>query len=428
VTLDAQAVDKGFNAVYRELAGSMKIPGFRQGKIPPNIIRQRVGIEALQQEVGQNLREKAIDEGLKELNLSPRRGDTIWHDEGSASAGQDFVVEISQPVLPEVTLPDLVDASIEVVRPPVSREMLDRFQNRLIERFSKVQDIEGKAGAGDSLIIGVHSRFADSDEEAPFGGHDILFSIGKEGNLPGWDEQLSGLGAGDEKDFEYEMPSDYSDPLVAGKKLKMHVHIDRAARVERPEFDEAFVTGRLGLESLAQYEDYRRAVLEREVDVQLADEIANRCGKLLAEGVSAELSPDMLAQEIDSMVTEADQMLRQQGLSLDAYLQNKGQTIQEYRGGLTDAATSKLKFHLGIVEYAKVNEMSVGYDEISRYAQALMERENISPDEMRQYLRNRAFVNEISYNLIRDKVLGALAGVIKVTVKDEGAEASTEQQ
>lgn len=427
VTLDPKAVDKGFSAVYRELSGSLRIPGFRKGKVPPNIIRQRVGLEALQEEVAGNLRDEAFDQALRELKLTPRRGQTVWHEQGSAVEGQEFVMELSQPVLPEVSLPDLSNTRIEVARPPLTEAMLERFQSRLLDRFSAINPVEGPAGPGDSLVIGVHSRFSEGSEEAPFGGHDILYTLGKEGNLPGWDEQLAGAEAGETRDFDYTMPGDYAEAELAGQALHMHVHIDRVARVDRPVLDEEFVKSRLQFESMQQYEDYRRAVLEREIDVQLADEIANRCGRLLAEGVEANITPDMVAEELDTMVSEADSMLRHQGSSLDDYLKGKGQTIQEYRGGLQDAAVKKLKFHLGIVEFASRHGMSVGRDEIAAYAQHLMQREGIGPDEMREYLKDRNFINEISYNLIRDKVLGELAGVIKVTVLEPGGEAGAQQ-
>lgn len=427
ITLDAKVVDKGFSAVYRELSSSLRIPGFRKGKIPPNIIRQRVGLDAIQEEVAGNLREEAFEQALRELRLTPRRGRTVWHEQGNAVEGQEFVVELSQPVLPEVILPDLSSASIEVTRPPLTAAMLERFENRLLDRFSQVSDVEGPAESGDSLVIGVHSRFSDTGEEAPFGGHEILYTLGKAGNLPGWDEQLAGAAAGEVRDFEYTMPQDYTEASIAGRALKVHVHIDRVARIERPVLDEDFVKSRLQLESMQQYEDYRRAVLERELDVQLADEIANRCGHLLVEGVEAKITADMVAEELDTMVEEADSMLRHQGASLDEYLRSKGQTIQEYRSGLEEAAIRKLKFHLGIVEYARRHELSVGREEIAAYAQHLMQREGISPDEMREFLKNRNFINEISYNLIRDKVLGELAGVIKVTVVEPDTEAGTEQ-
>jgi len=416
VNLSEKEVEAAFSAAYKQIGRNMNVPGFRKGKVPPNIIRQRIGAEVITEEVGDSLKEYALRQALAELNLTARSGHTVWHVDNPPAAGSASTYELSQPVLPEVELPDYSQISINVTRLPLTDEMKQRFTDRLLERFSESTPKEGGAEDGDVLTIGVHSHFADTGESTPFGGHDIAYTLGREGNLPGWDEQLRGAKAGDHPSFEYEMPKDYFEPEVAGRKLKIDIHVDAVETVNRPEFNAQFVMDKLQLDTLEKYEEYRESILQREIESQLRQQVRDEAARRLAEGVKAEISEDMLAEELDGMLKEHDRMLRQYGSSLDAYMAEKNLSLAEYRETLKENATGKISFFLAVNEIARRSNIHATNQDLNRYAYYLMQQEGISADQLKQLLRDPDFVNEAAYQILRDKVMEELLASITIVV------------
>jgi trigger factor len=425
VALEASDVDTAFKAVYRQLSKELKVPGFRPGKVPPNIIRQRVGLSAIQGEVDDRLRQFAVNYALQELDLTPRGGQPRMEGDPTPAEGQALEYEFSIPILPDVTLPDYTQYTIELNKVALDDDLRGRYERRLIDRFTTTEEKEGAAESGDLLTIGIHSKYAEDDSDAAFGGHDIGFVIGREGNLPGWDEQLVGLSAGATKDFEYTMPEDFADARVAGKTLKLHVHVDKVERINPPTLDDEFLKANLGMETREQYDEYVNASLQREIDMQLLQNKKEAAMDRVVRELEAEISEDMLKDEIDGIVQENDRTLRRQGASLDQYLQEKGQSLSDYRDGLREAALNRIKFFLAAKAIADREGFEASRDDIGRYAYFLMQREGFTPEQLQELMKRREFYNEATYQIVLEKVLNHLAD--KVQFKVHGAEEATEE-
>jgi trigger factor len=263
------------------------------------------------------------------------------------------------------------------------------------------------------LTIGIHSKFADTGEEAPFGGHDIGFVIGRAGNLPGLDEELAGTKAGDEKDLEYKMPDDFADKRVAGKLLNLHIHVDKLEAIQAPQIDEPFLKGKLGMENRAQFDEYMEASLQREIETQLLQTKKEAAMDRIVKELEAEISEDMVKDEMDGMVQENDRTLRRHGSSLDKYLAEKGQTIGEYREGLRQPALNRIRFFLGAKAIADREGFEASREDFGRYAYFLMQREGIGPEQMQELMKHREFFNEASYQIVLEKVLNHLVDKVQ---------------
>ncbi len=426
VVLDAAAVDRAYKEVYKALATQISVPGFRKGKVPPNILRQRVGAEAVDSEVSDRLREQAIDFALEQLKLSPRVGRPGFDAEPAPSQGAESIYEFTLPVLPDVTLPDYKSFSIPVTRLHVTDLMKQRYRDRIIERFTDYPPQEDGAGPGNMLVLDVHSKYAENGEESPFHSHSMVFKIGEEGNLPGWDEKLSGAKSGDKVEFSYVMPGDFADTRVAGKELNIEISVSAVHQIIIPELTEEFVTGQLQLESLAQFEEFMQSSLSRESEQQFETLKRDKAMQQVAEQLTTEISEDMINDELDGIVTEHDRELHQHGLSLDGYLQQMNKTIEEFRSERRELAERRIRSFLAVKTIAELEGIRATQEDLMQYMYLLMQRENISQDQVRQLIRNREFINETTYQIIRGKVLEHLANSVQYEV-DEGSEESTNE-
>jgi trigger factor len=428
VDLDAAEVRAHYQQMYRENAKDLRLPGFRPGKVPANIVRQRLGAEAIQHHMGSLLKEAALDAVYEQLNLTPRQGRLEWHAEPEPSEDDALSYEVSIPVLPEVALPDYASFEFKAPHLKVTDEMEQRYRERLRERFTTYTPVDGPAQAGQAVEVTFHSHYAGDDHSAhaPFEYEDMMYVIGAEGNLPGWDEILTGRSAGEDFAFDYTMPDNFADARLAGKALHVHAHVKSVNSVVVPELDEQFVKDHLRMDSLAQFDEFITATLQRESDAQ-AEQIKRELALArTVQEMQAEISEDMVEAETDGMVEENDALLRNSGSGLMQYLEQKGQSLDEYRASLREAALRRLGTFLVVHTLAEQQQFGVTSDDLRRYAFRLMHEQGVSPEQIQQLLQNRSFINEASYNIIRDKAVAHLVQQAKFeeAEPEDGAEAS----
>jgi trigger factor len=413
VTLDVAEVNQHFQQVYREYSNNLRIPGFRKGKIPHNIIKQRVGAENLSGAVGEVLKEYAADEALEKLALVPRHGHTTWHSDPDPQEGQPLTYELSLPVLPEVKIPDYESFELSIPVLNVTEGMKERFRERLAERYTNFEAIESPAAEGNAVLLDFTTKYADSGENAPFGHNGMAYIIGRDGNLPGWDEKLTGQSGMSSITFDYAMPEDFADARIAGKNLTFSVDIKTVHKVTIPEINEEFIKQHMHLDSLDEFDKYIDMSLERERDAQIEQMKRELTMQKIVEGIEAEITEDMLNDEIDGIVKENDRTLRKYDSSLDQYLKEKDQSLAEYRETLRGAAENKIKYFLAIRTIADKHELRANAQDLERYAYYLMQQEGISPQQFKELLGYPEFVSETTYQIVREKALDFIVSKMK---------------
>jgi trigger factor len=426
VHLDAEAVDKQYKALFREYAKDLNIPGFRKGKVPPNVLRSRIGEDSLNSAAAEMLKELAVDEGLAELKLTPRHGAVTWHSDPEPREGQAVSYEVSVPVLPDVTLPDYRNYELAIPVLQVTDEMKRRYRERLAEKYTEYPEKDGAAGEGEALLISFASKFIETEEPSPLQHEGLLYVIGREGNMPGWDERLLGAAAGEHRTFTYLVPENFADQRVAKKSLVLDFDIKSIHSVIVPEVDEAFVKDTLHMESLAQFEEYLQISLERERDAQADQLKREQAIQRVATELEADITEDMVSDELDGMVKDNDRQLRQYQSSLDQYLKEKGQTLAEYRESLQEAAQRKIRFFLAVKTIADHEGLVATGEDFERYAIYLMQQEGIPAEQMRELMKHREFYTEAAYQIVRDKVLAHLAQSVKAQAEELAPEAPAE--
>jgi trigger factor len=427
-TIGATEVDDHFKHVYREFAKGIDIPGFRKGKVPENVIRQRVGMESITSACADALKRFAISQAVEELKLTPRYGTTRWASEPDPEPGQSIEYEFSLPVLPEVTLPDYRAFELSVPVLAVSDEMKATYRRRLVDRFTEYPEKEGAAEKDDGLLVAFTSASADSDEPLPLAADNLMYTVGDEGNFPGWDEHLAGSKAGDEHNFDFTVPEDFSDPRVAGQPVKINLSVESVHEVKPPTLDDAFVKEHLRLDSADKLDEFIDEALDRERDQQVHQMKSDMGLRRLTAELQAEVSDDMVEDELDGLVKDYDTRLRQQGGSLDEFLKGKGQELKEYRQELRNAAVQKIKVFLAIKTIAEAEDLNATADDFRRYALYLIQYEGIPPEKLKELMDEPEFMREATFQILREKVLVHIVESVQFTETDAAKAEGGQQQ
>jgi trigger factor len=420
VELDKSDVAQHYSQMYRENAKDLRLPGFRRGKVPNNIVRQRLGAGAIQQHMDGLLKDAALEYACSELGLTPRAGKLEWHNAPLPEEGGGIAYDVSVPVLPTVALPDFAAWEIDAPKLEVTEEMVVRYKQRLRERFTNLLPKDEPSAAGDALEISFTSKY-ENGEDSPFTYQGMLFKLGEEGNLPGWDEHLTGRRAGDKLEFDYTMPDNFADARLSGKPVKVALEVDKVHALELPELDETFIKERLRLDTLDEFDKMVRAQLQRETEMQheqlKRDEALGRA----AAELQAEITPDMVEREVDALVDENERIIRSNGSTLARYLEQKGQSMEDYRKGLENAALSRIRQFLAVHTLSTQQQFGVTSDDMRRYALRLMQSEGITPEQMSQLMQNRAFLNDATFEILRDKSVSYMVQQAKFNVSNAGS-------
>lgn len=427
VSISAKEVGQQYKLLYREYSQGISIPGFRKGKIPANVIRQRIGVEALNDAATDILKDFALRQALHELGLEARAGNKDWHTLPEPEEGQPAEVEVSIPVLPEVKLPDYSAYELTVPSLPVSEMMKERYKSRLIERFTNYPDKEGAVKKGDAVKFMFKTKYKDSGEAAPFEHDEMLLVIGIEGNLPGWDEQFLGKERDTQLEFDNTLPENFADPRVAGKELAVLATITSVHTVEEPKLDETFVKEHFRLDSLEEFETFIQTNLEHERDQQVLQLKQELVAQKLLDELEVEISDDMLALELDGLVKDNNERMHRYGTSLEAYLKDKGQSLAEYRETLKEPSIRKIKMFLAIRAIAKEQSLNATAEDFQRYALMMMQQEGIPPEQFKELLKHDEFVSEATFQIVREKVMRHLAGSAKFTESEAQPDDAAEE-
>jgi trigger factor len=413
VELSADDVAQTYKQIYKEYAKSLKVPGFRKGHIPSSVIKNRIGEDEINGIASEQLREHAVRLALSELKLTPRQGRTKWISEAEPKEGEGLSLEFALPILPEVKLPDFASFQLTVPVLDVTDGMKERFRERLAERFTTYPEREGVSDENSAVSISIHSHYKESGEESPLHVHELNYVIGRDGNLPGWDEHFIGKSAGDKVSFDYLMPENFADQRLAGKEVGIEAEIHKVLSVQPAEINEEFIQQQLHMTSMEQFEDFVSSSLTSERDNQLMQMKIDLSVQKAIDEIEIDITDDMLDSELDGLIKENDRSMREYGSSLDSYLKEKGQDIKDYRESLRVPAINRIKSFMLVKELSEQQNFEVTPQEFQRFLLSLMQSEGMTEADLRQLMQRQEFINDVHYQIIRHKSFEHIANTAK---------------
>ena len=426
VTFEPEEVNRSYASVLNEYRQNLKVPGFRKGKVPRNIILSRVGEDEVRDSVRERIKAAAFHDSIEELKLEVRSQNPRFIDDPLPIEDQACELTFEVPLLPEVTLPDYEDFRIPLKRVEANEKLLEQYRERLLERFVEYEDKDEPAELGDALVYDLKSTFDDGEKEAPLRHKDVLYILGRDDNLPGYDEHFVGAVADTNLTFEYVMPNDFPNKAVAGKTLILEAEVKAVRTVKHPEVTESFVKKNYKMDSLEEFDRYLRETLDYELseeEKQYKDSVA--IDHLLGR-MAVNISEDMIKDETDYLVSVRERRLRAAGHSLAEMLKERNQSLDDYRQGLREEASRRLKEFLAVRAIARAKDMSVADEEMSRYTAMFMRQYKVTGKDMKKLLKNREFVNDAMMEIMRAKAIKHVAESAHFYYEDEEPDTAAE--
>lgn len=391
---------------------SARIPGFRKGKVPLRLVRQRFKDQILQ-DVAQDMIPRVVGTALRERGLEPIANPDV----------RDLVLEEGRPmtflaefeVLPPIEPGDY--AGISVTRPPAVLEVgaVDRALDSLQERHAKWHPVEDRPSAiGDTLLMDLTrtkrgSLIAVAGEAAPAGDSEpealenVSVELGATANPPGFDEPLTGVSVGDVRDFTVTYPADYEVAELQSATVDYHVTVKAMRKRELPALDDEFAKEVSQLETLEALRDQIRTDLQRQAEEDSTHQVRHALLQQLANRLPS--APDVLVdQEIDRRLEEFVRRLVDQGLDPNQV----NIDWRQFRERQRQAAEETVRSTLVLDEIGRREQIEATEEDLAKEIDRFAERAGQPSDVIRTRLEADHALPRLRTGIRREKTMAWL--------------------
>jgi trigger factor len=279
-----------------QLGRSIRLPGFRPGKVPQKLLRQRYG-SAIRGEVLESTVQGSSAEAMREQNLRPALPPKV--EIVSAAEGADLEYTMSVELLPDMPQPDFDALALERLTIEIPDDDVDRAVARIAEQYRKSEPVSRAAGTGDILVADVVGKVGDQEIPGTKGeGRHI--ELGAEGQLPGFSEQLTGIETGQERAIKVALPEDYGNPDFAGKDAVFDVVV-KEVRERQPAVIDDALAAEVGLENLGELRQEVRDRIARDYTMVTRQRLKRQLLDKLAAAYSFPVPPGMVDIEFNNI-------------------------------------------------------------------------------------------------------------------------------
>ncbi len=422
VEVTPEEFDADLDRAYRSIANSVKIPGFRKGKVPKQIIDAQVGRDVVMEEFLSDAVPIYFRNAVREEDLAPITEPDI--DLQQVEDGKPLIFTAVVEVRPRLDLTDY--KGVEVTKPDtsVTDEEVAEWIDRMRDRFAELEPVTRKAAAGDFVVADVSAKLGTKDlEEAT--RPDYLYGIGSGEFGPTMDAELIGKGAGDILKFSEDLPEGYENPDNPAKAVDFQVLVKEVKAKKLPDADDEFAKASSEFDTLEELKvdlkDKLHEIKERETVAVLRDRVL----AALIDRVDVDLPDSLIDDETEHRVHSATDRAARSGLTLDQVLEAQGWDEARFREDARDHAVRAIKADLVLEGVARAEKLEVTAEEIGQEINALAGVYGRDPKDFAKTLDKSGQIVTLAGDIIRTKALDLLVENAEVTPEAPGTTTET---
>lgn len=413
VTIPAADIDARIEAEVKKIAPQVKMPGFRPGKVPANLVRKMHGEQLHAQTVNDVLRE-SVDKLIRDEKLRPAMQPAVALADGY-DQGKDAVLTVDLEVLPQIDAPEVEGLELERLTVPVSDAQVDEAIARIASQQKSWKDAPKtrKAQTGDQIII----DFTGSIDGVEFDGgkaEDAALELGSGQFIPGFEEQLEGVKTGDEKTITVTFPADYPAENLKGKDAQFAIVVKQVKIADETTIDEDFAKN-LGLESLDQLKGLLRGQLEQETNGLTRTQMKRQLLDKLAAGHDFAVPAGMVDAEFNQIWAQL-----QQEAARDADPAKAMKEIEAEKDDYRRIAERRVRLGLLLSEIGQKNGVEVTQQEMSMLIQQA--RQQYRPEDQDRFVQfvqqDPMAAAQLRAPLYEDKVVDFLFDKATITERE----------
>lgn len=385
VTVEGEAWEAAKKKALNKISKSASIPGFRKGKVPTAMIKKQFGEKAILAEAAEAVANEAFQNAIKENGIVLVDRATMDFE---ALDADKVVFKFICTVKPEVKLGEYKNLAVSKAAVEVNDADVDAEVAKLAEKKAElVLKEEGTVANGDTAVI----DFEGFKDGVPFEGgkgENYPLVIGSGAFIPGFEEQVLGMGIEETKDLNVTFPENYGAAELAGQPVVFKVTVHEIKTKVLPELNDELVkeAGIEGVETVDAYREYTKENLVKRAEAEADRNFENDILTAVCEAAEVEIPEVMIKDETDRMVNDFAQRLAQQGFSLEQFMQMTGQTEELVRAEMTTDATAKVKVNLVLEAIAKAENFEVSEEELNNEFANLASMYGMEVEQLKMYI------------------------------------------
>ena len=418
VEIDKDLMETGINKAYLKARKQILVPGFRKGKAPRKMIEALYGAHVFYEDGLEEIFPEVYDfavakqEGFKAIGR-PSLTDMKIEDDGSVT------LTLTTEVYPEVTLGQYKGLEVEKTEASVTDEQVQAELDRMAQNIASTETVDRAAQMGDTANI----DFEGFDNGVPFEGgkgENFDLKLGSGQFVPGFEEQVVGMTAGEEKDIDITFPEDYHKEL-AGKAVVFHVKLNKVTVTMVPEMDDEFAKDVSEFDTLdALKADVRAKALEQ-AQKQADSAFENACVEKAAENTTVDMPKALVENELDVQMERFGYQLQMSGYSMEQYAKMMGGDVNTMRNAFRPAAEKQAKISVTLEAIAKAEGLTATEEEIEEEIKSLAKQYEMEEAKVKEMVP----AEELTGSLVTRKAIklivdSAVAVAPKAEEKTEG--------
>jgi trigger factor len=408
VEVPFEELKPSLDKAYKAIAQQINVPGFRRGKVPPMVIDRQVGRGAvLEQAINEVVPQKYV-EALQTHDLQPVAQPEVEVTRIDDNEAIEFTAEVD--VRPEFTVPDWHGLNAEVEDLAVTDDDVDVQVEALRERFGTLTDVERPAADGDFVTIDlVATQNGEPVDGAEVSG--MSYRVGRGGMLEGLDDALAGMSAGEDKVFGSQL---VGGDLV-GADVEVQVKVSQVQEQELPELDDDFAQEASEFDTADELAADIRARLGNGKRLEQAAAARDAVLEKLLEQVDVPLPESMVADELTERRQNLEQQLAYAGMTLDAYLEDEGQTQEEFEADLERRVRDAVAAQFVLDKIANELEVGVDQQELTEHMVRRAQQSGQDAQEFANHMFEHNHIPELVAEIRRGKALAEIVESATVT-------------
>lgn len=414
VEVPEDRVQKQMRRTARSLGQEIRIPGFRRGKVPYNVLLRRVGEKALRADAIEEMIEPVFLEALEEIGETPYLQPTLDDVEI-----EPLILKLTIPLEPTVVVSDYRSIRKELTQVEVTEEALEEAMYQLRTNFQELEEVERAAEIGDIVTVTGEGKVVEAEDEVIWREQETDLLLDPEKTFPDvpFVENIVGLSAEEDNEFKVSFPDDYDQEDLAGKEALFTLSISKVQSRTLPDLDDELA------QAAGEYQtvDEMREAMNKELLEQAKNQARN---ELLDEWVDDLLSdaelvypPAVVNSELDSMVDNFKEQITRSGWQWDDFLKLQGESEESLRENWVEGATNRVRRGLVLREFTRQERLEVDSADIDGLLEERLVQyaDNM---ELQEQLRNaltqgqglESMSNDVLMNKVIDRVEEIVSG------------------
>lgn len=414
------ALDKA----YRKVKNDIYIPGFRKGKAPRKIVEGMYGANVFYEDAINLMFPELWAEATENADLkvvgNPSVSDLNVEDSGN------LVLTVEAGLYPEVTLGEYKGIEAEKPAAEVTDEEVDAEVKKLADRNATVETVERAAENGDTVVIDFEGFVNDVAFEGGTGANQNL-KLGSGTFIPGFEEQLVGVSAGEEKDVNVTFPEDYGATELAGKPAVFKVKVHEVKATNTPELDDEFAKD--VSETADTLEDLKKELrekLEKEKAENAENAFKNAVMETAIKNMTVTIPDAMVEAQLDDIMQQYAMSMQQSGFSLEQYAQMMGTTVQGVRESQRASAISQIQNTLLLEKVAEVENIEITDEQVEESYKQMAEQYEMEIEKVKEYVPAEEIKRDQKFQKAMEIITdSAVAAKPKKTAKKTTAKKTT---